>query len=411
MSRARPAAAAPFESAARDTLKQLRDALGLAIESIPGEPVTRPSELARRLDLDTRLAWKISKVVNARDPFLASQYLPGASGVKIFLRAASRRDVSATVLDGVRQAFKRFDELMKVHSDNRETFDAMLAGHVTDQRGRVDLEHRKSAFRAMSYIWGVQARTHLHTYLLAPSATASYFDAAILRGYIDLRWIRPNVPWRLSRFYTVDAAGEMHTSFEREPIAPPPSGGPGEADMPVMHEFSTQPLPECRRVVGGKGNVSYRLVEGSVGDTGAMTCVYGEVIRAAEPSRVQGDHTALCMTALPRTPARTLMFDVLVHRELFDAPRFRAELYGDLYGEAFEGDPAECDRLPMHETIEFLGAGAGAVRTPDVPRYPEMVQQAAERLGCRDDSFDAWRLRIEYPPVPSALRVTQPLPD
>jgi hypothetical protein len=110
-------------------------------------------------------------------------------------------------------------------------------------------------------------------------------------------------------------------------------------------------------------------------------------------------------------PAEVLVLDVLVHRDLFaDGGAFKTDLYGDLFG----GGPAlryeEADLLPLHEPLQRLGTGPEAARTPDIPRYHEMLRYSLDRAGWDGDRFDVYRLRMQYPPIPTTVVFRRPLP-
>jgi hypothetical protein len=400
-----------FTEEAERAIEPLRSALGAIVDQLPGEAIVRPSQLADVLNLDAPLAWRISKVVSARDPFLASQYVPGPTGLRNFLRAAARCNVSREATSRAKAAFDDFRRVMKTHAGDRSSFEAMLAGHVTEDPARVDLAQRKAAFRPLSYIWGVQARTHLHTYVIRASDDENFLDLATLRGFVDLRWIRPDVPWRISRPYTVDVSGRLRAPLERAPLSPGPEDPTQPLDLPLMYDFCSRPLPPMRRADGSRNDMAYQLVEGSVGNTGSLTCFLGEIIRGAEPRYRQGEQRQLRLVALPRTPCQALIFDVLIHRDAIGRVALRAEAFSDLFDREIHNQPADFDRLPLHECVERLGSGGDAVRTPEVPRYPEMIRYALEHLGWPEQEFDVYRLRVPYPPIPTMIRIAQDLPE
>ncbi len=403
--------ATPFAEEAQAAIQQLRHALGGVLEDLPLQSGARATRLADTLQIDNQLAWKITKILSAHDCFLASQYVPGAAGVRIFLRAAAKRSVADAVIKRAQQAFDRFRMVMKEHAGDRKSASAMLAAHVTEDRARLDLMHRKGAFNHLSYIWGVQSRAHLHSYIINTSSCDRRIDVATIRGFVDLRWIRPNVPWRISRFYTVDAHDRMQTRFERTPLCPPAEMAGADHQLPLLPQFCSQPLPRVRRVDGEQGEVTYQLVEGSVGNAGVLTCVMGEFIRAAEPRFCEDDHRHLAMMVLPRTPCETLVVDIIIHRNVLGRLAPQADMFADLFDQAFDRRPADLDRLPLHEGVEYRGGGSLAVQTPDVPRYPEMIRFAFDRLGWPDAEFDVYRLQIPYPPIPTAIRILQELPE
>lgn len=372
----------PFADDARRAVHRLRGALSAVINRVSSSTTMTASQLAGALDVDRRLAWKISKVVGLQDPFAASQFVPGRAGIRILLRAASRRKVPEDVVKSVDAAFEEFQRVMKSHAGDRWTFNAMLAGHAAGNESRADLEHRKGAFHHLSYIWGVQARTHLSSFILrASEVRPDYYDSLTLRGFIDLRWIRPNVSWRIRRMCTVDDFGRVGTDFQRQPLSPAPEGESTGSEVPLLREFCSHPLPRLRVSDGFSADTSFQLVEGSVGNSGSLTCLLGEIGRGLEPYTRREGYTRVVVATDPHTPAETLVFDLIVHREMLGRLNPTAHMFGDLFDHRFNDPPVAADRLPLGERVEYLGSGADAVSAPEVPRYPEMVRFAFDRVG------------------------------
>jgi hypothetical protein len=401
----------PFAVDARRALHGLRGALRHVIDRVPSGPIVRASQLASALDLDTRLAWKIWKVIELQDPFAASQLVPGRAGIRIFLRAANRHGVGADVLKTVDAAFEELQRVIKSHAGDRRSFNAMLAGHAVGNERRADLEHRKSAFHHLSFLWGVQARTHLNSFIVRASEDRQgYTDVVTLRGFIDLRWIRPQVSWRVRRMSTTDDLGNVRTDFERQPLSPAPEGDRAGADAPLLREFCSVPPPRLREPDSSSANLWYELVEGSVGNSGLLTCLFGEIGRGVEPYVRSEDYPRLVFAAYPRTPAETLIFDLIIHRDMLGRLNPTAHMYGDLFNQGFNRPPSEADRLPLAENVKFLGSGANAVHAAEVPQYPEMARFALDRVDWPESEFDVYRLRIPYPMIPTRLWIAQDLP-
>ncbi len=400
-----------FATHADQVIARLRSAFASVLDSLPVPRLSRGSQLAEALDIDRTLAWKITKLIEGDDPFAAARFVPGTSGVNIFLRAAARRQVPRASIAATQKAFGDFRTLMQVHAGDRKSFGMMLAGHVKDDPARADLEHQKQAFHANSYLWGVQAGTQLDTYLINSSTNADLLDVAIIRGYVDLRRIRPNVPWRIARLYSVNDVGELRTSFVREPLDHSRLPEPGADELPLLKEFCSQPLPQYRAVSGPRGSVEYELAEAPVGNTAAHTCMIGEVVRGAGP-RYRGDRDWLFVVrARMRTPCEAMIFDLMIHRELFGRITPKLDLFSELFAAELDAHYEESDRLPVHEGVQYLGCGPDMVRAPEVPHYAGLIRYAFERLGWDAQQFDIYRVRMQFPVMPAAVLLTHPLPD
>jgi hypothetical protein len=63
----------------------------------------------------------------------------------------------------------------------------------------------------------------------------------------------------------------------------------------------------------------------------------------------------------------------------------------------------DAPQLPVPTDVVDFGAAARTTTTPGVPRYVEMVEFAAQRVGCPLKDFRAFRFRLKYPPIPSMV--------
>ena len=198
-----PPAAPPslFEEQTTRVIERLRRAVAeVAKMGDPGSaPGGRPVDLATRLKMDTQLAWKITRLTDTESPFDAARYVPGKTGFQIFLRAARRNDVSKAAIASAKAAYDGFSDLVHTHAGNRRAFEVMLGQHAREDRIRADLEYRRISFEGNSYIWGMQARVALRVDVIGPSDDPMMTDFACVKGFLDLRRLRPNVPWRIGR--------------------------------------------------------------------------------------------------------------------------------------------------------------------------------------------------------------------
>ena len=397
-----------FEDRTNAVMQRVRGALGELITRVTRSPRARAHDLVETLTIDSRLAWKFVKIVEEKNALGAVRYIPGPRGIKLFLKAAAKRPGIASAVESARDAFGVFDELVRHEAGDRRSFEMMVTGHIGSAGAAAEIEHRKGAFQHGSYIWGTQARVQIHTFIIQPSGDGEHLDAAILRGFVDLRRIRPHIPWRISRFYTINDLGQVQTQFAREPLDP--VDGPVEDAVPLLRDFCTTPVPDVRRIRGSAGVVEDVLAESDVGNSQAVTCLTGEIIRRVEPCYASDEHRFLGMRMPMRTPCEVAVMDIFLKRDFFGRPKSSVRLFSDLFKESMGVLYSEPDELPTHEDIAFLGAGVLNVQIREMPKYTEIVEHAFDRLGWRSDTFDCYRLQMQYPPIPTALSVDNPLP-
>jgi hypothetical protein len=399
-----------FEEHARRTIHAVRSAVGELIEALPCD-VSQPRDLAQALGIDKTLAWKFSRLIRVADPFAAANHVPGSAGIQIFLDAARRESVPAPLIEAAARSLKEFERLIDVHAADRASLGMMLASCARHVPDRTALTHRRAAFRANSFIWGVQAKTQLKTDFLCPGAAKGMLDIATVRGFIDLRRIRANVPWVVARAKFMDDDGQQRRALNRESIDPPGESSEDDVAVPLLRGFCTRPLPRFRRVSRMQGFVDDEIVGGSVGNTAATTYVTGEVVREAVPYYRDEHNRFGESVARVHTPCEVLVLDQIVHESLFSDFNPQVSVCSELSGEMPPPEHAQ-DRLtlPVNVTVEYLGNGPAALHTPDVPRYVELGRYVFERLGWDGDRFRVHRLRLAYPPIPAAVAVLHELP-
>ncbi|MGD8451282.1 MAG: hypothetical protein PVJ57_05635 [Phycisphaerae bacterium] len=409
MSNVPPIASRPdFRAQAEHVLYRVRRAIAEVIASVPGFTYCRPNDLANELGLDAKLGWNIGRSIEGPDPFASARFLPGPTGMSAFLNAARRRQTPREAIESARQAFEAFSELVRTHAGTRNRFNALAAALATTDCVRADVEHRRLTFEGNTYLWGVHARTIFRANIAHPSTDHENWDVITVRGFVDFRRIRPNVAWRIRSSHSVDAEHNVHSETRAVPLDPRVT----EGHVPLLTDFCTQPTPGFRRIFGPYGEPQFEFVESSVGNSSRFSCVTGELLGQVEPRYRSELYNDFCFAFSSRTPAEVLVFDVLIHSSLMnDTAPFAAELYSDLFGGGPEVRYEPNDRLPLHESVEHLGRGPEAARTADVPRYPEMLRYAIERAGWNRADFELYRLRLQYPPLPTTIMLRKPLPE
>ncbi len=383
------------------------------IDALPGH-ITQPRELSSCLKIDKKLAWKVVNLARGSELFTVARHIPGTAATKLFLKAAAKQGVPLSRIEAVTTAMKDFERLTKLHAGDRATLEMMLLSHGKEDRRRADLAHRKAAFAANSYIWGVQAKTQVKIDFLHPAADQGRLDYATIRGFVGLRRIRPDVPVVIARTRIVDDDGVSRSPpLLREPLDPLDVVSEDAPTSPLLRRFCSNPLARFRRVTGSHGFVEDEWIEGEVGNAGSTTCFTGEVARSVVPQyRTEHDRWGT-HAAVVRTPCEALVLDLLVHEDLYVPLDLELIVYGELAGRSpvllIEGHAG--NRLPTLESIEHLGKGSAVVHTPHVPRYAEMIRHTFDKLGWDGNRFDVYRVQIQYPIIPASVLMMHELPE
>lgn len=405
MPKARKTDSRGFEIEVQAVLQRLQSAFGNVVSAIPGLRYERPNDLATELRLDPKLAWKIGRLVAAPDPRAALEYLPGDAAVKLFVRAAAARKAPSATLRTLEEAVHEFGRLVQQHAGSRKTLSMMLAGQ-SQAAARLAVEHRRAAFEGNSYIWGVQARTIFRTYIIHPSADPEMWDGVVLRGVVDLCCLRANTAWRFCEPHSVDDTHRLHTHLAYERLDPGVTEGPD-----LLPLFCSKPVPRFRVVTGVLGMRQYLMADGRLGHGDRTTCISGSILRAAEPRYRNPEYQTFAAACNVRTPAESLVLDLLVHPEILGRGPLQAHLYSDLYGGAVEYRYEPSDSLPLDDLPQYLGRGIDRAAVEGIPRYRELLAFALDRVGWSAAGFDLYRLSIPYPALNTTLMLQHELPD
>jgi len=389
----------PFEEHAKAVFGRMRTAFADLFAAMNVNP-TRPQDVARQLNLNKNLTWKISKIIREHDPAAAFPHLPGRAGLTIVLDTLKKAGAPVPALAELTRALNELERLIEVHAGDRKTFEMMIGNLARSTDGQQQAEaQRKLCYHGNSAVWGVQARVQLCVNFIAPSDHPEWADLAWLSGLIDFRRLRDDASWAIASARKASDDGTALPVGNLEPIDPQFNA----ADKaPLLGEFCTKPLPDIRANLGADGFLRYELVEGPIGNTAATSCVVGIfgrrfVRRVAAPNDTIGEHVARLYT-----PVEMLIHDLFVHKDLTYALAPAPFLYSQLPSHApFPTGGRENGLLPLWEEVHNLGRGRAAVLTPELHQYQGMIQSVFDRLNWKHQDFHVFRLRMRYPPIPT----------
>lgn len=391
--------AADFESTVQGLCGALTEALA-AVGADPGAP----QAMSRRYGINRNLAWKLSKIVHARDAYAAVRHLPGTAGVGILLEALAKAGAGEAEIARLRDAFAAFEEMVVVHAGDRATLDLMLSSRVASDDDPGAEASRKLAFQGNSAIWGIHAKLRFGAQIVALNPEhPELIDVISFGGYQGFRRLRADAEWPLVFKVAISSDGSTNEAAW-EPLDPSAGDGP-----PLMHDFCSAELPDLRPVDVPHGT-SYLLPPGGVGNTAAFDCTFGWLTRACNPiHRTDGNDKGAHSYPL-NAPAELAQFDLLLHRDIPVTEKPELVVYSRL--EEGMGIPAPQSpkyHLTVREGLQDLGDPA-VVATPHLPRYSRMMQAATERAGWDLREFRGYRFTLRYPPIPTVPTLSYPLP-
>jgi hypothetical protein len=379
---------------------ELAGSLLAAINVIPHSP-QGPAELARILGIDKVLASRVLKAAKNRDPIASLHLMPGPEPLRRFIKASGKRGVPQLLQKKALQAVDAFETLIRDEAGDRIAFDAIISAWLPEARAEFELRRKQAAFRAMSQLKGSAGDLSGATSILHPSTDGKHIDIVWLFGVLGLQRLRPESPVKFaSRRFSKDDTPRLPKTLEGVPV----EGIEGLR----LDEFCSTP-PAQLDVLRVGDVVHYSLADNGFGPRSAVDLVFAEAnfnemdrYIPADKARKRHVFAEISM------PVKTLVFDALIHRDIF--PNLDPSLV--IYDTALEGvadinDPArDIDQMSMMETIQHLGWGIDKFRSRDFPRYVDLLRSVCGRLGWDGADFRGYRCRIDYPIYGSQIAMT-----
>jgi hypothetical protein len=140
-----------------------------------------------------------------------------------------------------------------------------------------------------------------------------------------------------------------------------------------------------------------------VGKRGRFDLITGEVMRSVQPRYAEPGDPPLRTRFGVRVPTQLAVFDVLMHREMFNRAAPRVSMLSDLFASELGSQHQPADELPNPPELEVLRATPDHLGLDDAPGYADAVDETLGVLGWAPEAFDVFRVRVEYPAVPTTV--------
>jgi len=396
-----------FEDACHETVGRLRAAMIELYDSVGADPAN-PQEVARTFGINKTLTWNIARMIQATSSIEAIPHVPGSASIEKVIRAVRPSGANPEAMDRVRTAARAFDEMVEVHVGDRSTLELITDGMASGATDRLELS-RKLAFRGNSGIFGVQAKTRLMTWFIAPNADdPSKVDIASVTGYAGFRRLRSSVRWPLFKLRSWSSQGDPIGELLWQSLE---GNGAGDAGAGILGEFTRGNVPDIEVARTDEG-VDFVLPPGPVGNFGAFDCFRGEWHAAAANRYRMTEGETGEFGVVITTPTEHLVFDIIAHEDLAFALTPDVLVFARVFQQGQEtGAIDEPSRLPINAPVAELVGRPPAVATPLVPRYAELVRWVHQTRGWDPRSFRGVRMEMKYPPLGAQILLRFDLPD
>jgi len=352
-----------------------------------------PQSVAREVGVDKVLTSRLLKAIRMKDPIAVVFHAPGPDPLRRFLRGARQKaGAPPELLEDAGAAVDALERLIREEAGDRSSLDAMISAWLPDARRDFELRRKQTLYKAMSHLKGMMVETTLATVILRPTGDGEHIDIVWILGLFGFQRLRPSVRAKLATRRLAEIPEErLPRNLAGQPIR--------DVRDARLDEFCEIPVGalDVHRI----GDVQQYFLGGEgFGPHSAADLVLVEVNRAEMPAWVPaGSGRRGNVFAEVATPSRTLLFDALVHRDVYPGSDPQLVLYDTaLDGVANVNDPTrDADRLDLMETVQPLGRGALIGRDTKVPRYAELLRHVLDRLGWDEDELRGYRCRIDYP--------------
>lgn len=379
-----------FAAEGAEVAARLKAAVRAVIDGLPGR-VGGGTDLGRELRIGSTAAWRIYSFASEAQPMAALQLLPGRATMMRLTQAAERRGVGAALTRDVLAAYDQFEAFMREHAGDRTTLDTLLRGVGAEESGAINLNQRRGAFRLNASIWGIQARTGLGC-VMCHEVSKGVIDSAYLAGYVRAHPLRRDVPLQLKRRSAIDHA-PLDGLPPKDEIRLP-------EDIQLLSEFCSKPLPQLTTSRSEDGSLEINTTFRGVGKGASVDCFVLETAQNVNDGRAEREFV---LDKLVTIPLESLVLDLLVPRGMVDPATVQVSVRGN--PGAIQSVFGARSVLPVKEVSAYLGADLSALRTPEVPRYPEMARSVVDRLGWQHGTMDIFRCHVKYPILHAVVRL------
>lgn len=380
-----PVAAASPPPEIQETARSLADAMRALVDAIPGGP-HRPTALGEQLGLSRVTVSKLLGALQRPSLVEVLEAIPGPESLRTAAEASRGLGVDPAIVDDALGAIDGFGALIRDRFGTRAALHAAIGGRSSELRPRIEQAGRADVFKGMRQVLGAEANAWLTAMIFAPAPDGETVEVTTIHGALGLRRLRPDTPI----FFTFGPPGPQQGSpdGERDLSASPVSLQEFYANDPATLESS---------IVGGQ--LRHRLVQDRLGKDAVVDMLAVSHNPRGSRRYAPPEAPRRGVSVFVDVPVRTMIADVIVHRDLFPGAEPELIVYNPgARGPANPNDPTrDLDRVAVSETIATIPDEGDRFAVPEIPNYGAMVRRVFAQLGAAPGDYRVHRVTMAYP--------------
>jgi hypothetical protein len=312
------------------------------------------------------------------------------------LSASKKRGVSQDAIDEALAAFAAFEKFVSDTSGDREQFETMVMSYASSPESeQMGMHHRKAAFKADCHFFGVAVDTLAIAVLFHPGEKPGTVDFVGVRQMLGLRRLRANTDvlvdrWKINR----DISANENDFILSDALEPEAAALHNAAVIP---EFCTKPMLPLVTSIEENGDIRTLLKHRDIGVGQDVDIATARICRGM-PVTLTADGRPMFDGLIEFSrPTRIQVIDNYIHRPTWPNMVPSSGVFAHLSRRLPSKVEGEGVRLPLNEQFSYMGTGADVARIREVPRYPDLVKHACQKMGWRFEDMDLYRIRLEYP--------------
>ena len=394
-------------SAIRSVLGEVKAAANAAIDSMDESVGRRPTDLARLLDIDMKLGWRLSRLLRADTPGEILHSVAGPAGIRKTISGLQSSGAKSETVDRLKSAFEALQTMITELAGNRSSFETMVTGFGEADSLQLSVDMRRKYFSALCSMIGVQCSSQYRLVVIGTDAETDSLSVAAVHSWFGLRQFTGH--GGICLYKPTELSSCTCCSFDVVENLDPKATG----TLPLLGEFSEMDridLVECPGSIESRPS-HFRRVDQNLGIDSDANVTFGQLARNLSPFKQDGKPFFQDCVEL-RVPCKELVLDFMAAPGLVPSLSGPAMRMQTMWCSDSLHASDERSQLPVEFQITKLRPEESLRVPPQGWKrgdYGRLIGLVSERTAWSLDGFDHFRVSLSFPFMPSKLQTLIPL--